>query len=115
MYFYKDLYVSPRIHNAGGVIRKLRREDRQLTVYVLTIEPDTGQVSFMHAMNLRQKYYRDRPPFIIGIAQGYTDAMELVRKIIEETYSHTGDVNVRAYLFPHGIRMADKEGRKVTL
>ena len=113
MYFYKDLYVSPRIHNAGAVIKKLRKEERQLTVYVLVLAPDTGQVSFMHCMNLRQKYYREHPPFIIGIAQGYTDAMELVRQIVAETYSKTGDVDVKSYLFPHGIRMAAGPGKQV--
>ena len=35
---------------------------------------------------------------IIGLAKGYDDAIELTQKIIEETYQHTGDVDVWSYL-----------------
>ena len=35
---------------------------------------------------------------IVGLAAGYTEALEVVEKIIEETYQKQGNTDVRRYL-----------------
>ena len=53
-----------------------------------------------------QKSYPKKQMKIIGLAKGYEDALELVRTIIDETYQHTGDVDVWKYLKEERRRMA---------
>ena len=110
MYFYKNLYVGPSIYNPEKVKKKLRRGEGQLTIYVIVLSPSkpgtgSNQLEILHSANLQQPYYKTYPPFIIGIADGMEEAVELVRSLVQEAYDHSGSADVRAYLFPHGVRV----------
>ena len=114
MYFYKNLYVGPSIHDPEKVKRKLISGAGQFTIYVIALSPSvpgpgSNQLEILHCANLQQPYYKKYPPFIIGIAEGKTEAVELVRELVQESYEHTGSGDVRAYLFPHGIRKLTPE------
>lgn len=101
MNFYKNLYISPNIQNPGRVKKDLVRGKGQFMIYLLVlVEGPEGkpQLEIMHCANLKQDYYRRRPPFIVGIAQGRTDAIEMVEKITNEAFHMTGDWNAAAYL-----------------
>lgn len=109
MYFYKNLYVGPSIDDPEKVKRKLISGAGQFTIYVIALSPSvpgpgSNQLEILHCVNLQQPYYKQYPPFIIGIAAGRSEAVELVRDLVQESYEHTGSGDVRAYLFPHGIR-----------
>ena len=109
MYFYKNLYVGPSIDDPEKVKRKLISGAGQFTIYVIALSPSvpgpgSNQLEILHSVNLQQPYYKQYPPFIIGIAAGRTEAVELVRDLVQESYEHTGSGDVRAYLCPHGIR-----------
>ncbi len=101
MKFYKNLYISPRIQNPGRVKKDLACGKGQFMIYLLVlVEGPEGrpQLEIMHCANLKQDYYRRRPPFIIGIAQGRADAIEMVGEITNEAFRMTGDWNAAAYL-----------------
>ena len=109
MYFYTNLYAGPSIRDPEEVKRKLMRGEGQFTIYVIALSPSvpgpgSNQLEILHCANLKQPYYRKYPPFIIGIAAGRTEAVELVQRLVQEAYDRTGSGDVRAYLFPHGIR-----------
>ena len=109
MYFYKYLYVGASIQNPDEVTRKLQRGEGQFTIYVIALSPSkpglgANQLEILHCVNLQQPYYRSYPPYIIGIASGRIEAFELVKDMVQEAYEHTGSGDVRAYLFPHGVR-----------
>ena len=109
MYFYKNLYVGASIQNPDEVTRKLQRGEGQFTIYVIALSPSkpgpgANQLEILHCVNLQQPYYRSHPPYIIGIASGRIEAFELVKDMVQEAYEHTGSGDVRAYLFPHGVR-----------
>ena len=109
MYFYNRLYISPLIRDSEKVKENLRKEVTQVSIFVIMLIEDPAkrggdQLEFCHSINLRQPWYREHPPYIIGIARGYQDSIETVRQIIQETWEKTGTVDVQSYLFPHGIR-----------
>ena len=119
MYFYKNLYVGPSIQDPEKVKRKLMRGEGQFTIYVIAISPSapgpgSNQLEILHCANLKQPYYKAYPPFIIGIAAGRTEAVELVRDLVQEAYDHTGSADVRAYLFPHGVRILSPAAAMLT-
>lgn len=117
MYFYTNLYAGPSIRDPEEVKRKLMRGEGQFTIYVIALSPSvpgpgSNQLEILHCANLKQPYYRKYPPFIIGIAAGRTEAVELVQRLVQEAYDHTGSADVRAYLFPHGVRkLRGKSGK----
>lgn len=109
MYFYKYLYVGPSIENPEEVKRKLMIGKGQFTIYVITLStsapgPGSNQLEIMHCANLKQPYYRQYPPYILGIASGFAEAVELVKDLVQEAYDRTGSADVRYYLFPHGVK-----------
>ena len=109
MYFYNRLYISPLIRDAEKVKDNLLREVVQPSIFVILLVEDPqkrggDQIEFCHSINLRQPWYREHPPYIIGIARGYQDSVELVRQIIQECLEHTGSCSVRDYLFPGGAK-----------
>ena len=109
MYFYKDLYVGSSIRDPEKVKKNLRIGKGQFTIYVIALSPSrpgigANQLEILHCVNLQQPYYKQYPPYIVGIASGRIEAIELVRSMVQEAYDHTGSGDVRAYLFQHGIR-----------
>lgn len=110
MYFYKNLYVGPSVKDPDEVRRKLLIGEGQFTIYVIALSPSkpgpgANQLEIMHCANLKNPYYKKYPPYIIGIASGSTEAIEMVRELVQEAYEHTGSADVRTYLFPHGVRV----------
>ena len=108
MYFYRHLYVGSSIRDPEKIKERLRTEAGCPTIYVIALcqgpgGPGANQLELYHCANLQQPYYRKNPPFIIGIASGRIEAIEVVQQIVQEAYDHTGSGDVRAYLFPHGI------------
>lgn len=101
MRFYDKLYISPHIRKPRQVRRDLERGKGHLMIYVLVLK--TGpegrpQLEFMHCINLQQPYYRQHPPFIVGIAEGKADAIDMVENLTNEAYRMTGSWNAAAYL-----------------
>ena len=43
-------------------------------------------------------YKRQDKVYVVGLAKGRDEALELVRCIVDDTYSHTGGVDVAGYL-----------------
>jgi hypothetical protein len=50
------------------------------------------------ATDLMQKSYPKDNLKIIGLAKGYDEGLEVITKIIDETYQATGDVDIYSYL-----------------
>ena len=81
MEFYCDLYVSECWQKKKArIIRKLRANRVQPQVYVV-------QHVFAHA-----------DLFVVGIADGYDEALAMVRDITEEVYTVTGKTDLRKYI-----------------
>ncbi len=100
MKFYKKLYVGESIKKPNKVKRKLRRNAGQFKVYVIALAGGDDQLEIYHCAFLQQKYYRDHPPYIIGLAGGYEEAVDIVVKITEAALKETGRPDLKKYLFP---------------
>ena len=114
MFFYKNLYVSPRIKNPKRIKRDLVRGKGHFMLYILTLSRAVGKtrrpvLEIMHCANLQQPYYRANPPFIVGMAWGKEDAFELVRSITQEAFHLSGQWDAAVWLLSkvereHGSR-----------
>lgn len=109
MYFYKDLYVSIKIKRPEVLRWELSRGMIRPGIYVIMLCTDaqrrTGdQLEICRSTNLRQPWYKANRPYIIGLAFGWHDAIDMVAGMVQEAIESTGDADVVSYLFPHGIR-----------
>ncbi len=98
MKFYKNLYIGSTIKDAKKVKRKLIMNAGQLGIYVITLCKGRDQLEIYNSAYLQQKYYRKYPPYIIGIANGYDEAVEIVQQIAMEAYECNGNCDLKKYI-----------------
>lgn len=100
MTFYCDLYVSEYLEKKKEkIIQKLRENKAQPSVYVITLaQGRQNHLEFYSSLLLKQHIYEDTPLFVVGIADGYDDALYLTERIVTEIYNQTKGTDVRGYI-----------------
>lgn len=98
--WYKKLYIGDNSKKkAPAVIKKVNQGKLQFDIYLITLASnEKNLLEIIQANQLTQKTLRKLCPMIVGLAAGYTEALEVVEKIIEETYQKQGNTDVRRYL-----------------
>ncbi len=99
---YKDLYVGKSIKHPRRVMRKLMTGSGQFTVYCI-LSATTGmgagdQLEIIHSAFLKQKYYKDHPVYVYGIASGYNEALDLLVQISDEALENNMAGELKKYL-----------------
>lgn len=100
MKFYKNLYVGEGIKRPNKVKWKLRHNAGQFQIYVIALASGRDQLEIYHCAFLQQKYYKKHPPYIIGIAKKYEEALDIVVEITEAALAKHGYPDLKKYLFP---------------
>ena len=100
MKYYHNLYVSDGLkERKEDIIYKLEHDEVQLNKYVLVLgENENNNLEFYDAALLLQRYLKKKDLLVVGIADGFEEALYLVEKITQEVYDLTKDVKIRAYL-----------------
>lgn len=97
MKFYKYLYVGDTIKNVSRIKRKLKAH-AGVQVYVITVAKGPDQLELFHGAYLKQRYFRYHPPVVVGIASDYDEGVQVIMRITEECFAHTGTCNLKGYL-----------------
>ena len=111
MRYLKDLYVSEELKGREEeIMEHLEKKEFQFRVYLIALpENEKNQLEIYHSGMLNQEWYRDKDVFVVGLAKGYLQALELVRKIAEETVDKTGDADIRQYILKRQGNQVDPE------
>lgn len=100
MIWYEDLYVGESIvHKTNKIKWKIRMGAGQLGIYVITLAScEKNLLDIIPAQELLQKGYPKKNLYVIGLAKGYDEAIEVAASIVDEVYQRTGTFAVRHYL-----------------
>lgn len=100
MIWYEDLYVGKSIvHKTNKIIWKIRHNAGQLNIYIIALASnEKNLLDIIPAQELLQKGYPRQQLYIVGLAKGYDEAVEVAVSIIDEVYQKTGAFAVRQYL-----------------
>lgn len=109
MKFYKNLYIGDTIKNPGKTRRKLKRYAKLQNVYVIAYMEESRRLEIYHNLMFQQRYYREHPPYVIGIAGSQDEAAQIVGRIAEDSLRETGKVDLTGYLFCSGAHDRDKD------
>jgi hypothetical protein len=83
--FARNLYWGNSVKKRPIVKWKLYHGSGQLDIYCITrAAMEQDQLDIIHCAFLKQKYYRENPVLIYGIANGRKEAMDLVLRISQE-------------------------------
>lgn len=92
MIWYDRLYVGEKAkRHRFSIIQSIRRKKLRPGTYVIT-PPSNGNniLDIYPAAILFQEYYEKKNLLILGVADGYQDAIELAGRIVSEMYEKTG-------------------------
>lgn len=85
MHFYKALYLSTSLEKKKRQLKwKLKRGKILPGIYVIALTNNGDLLEIYQSVQLKQRFYKKNPPYIIGIADGYNGAVELVQKILND-------------------------------
>lgn len=87
MYFYKKMYCDEKLQDKKKrILRKLRMNVGQLSVYTITMAGGNDLFDIVHCANFKQKGYDKKNLHILGIASSYEAAIVLVQRMICDFY-----------------------------
>ena len=96
MLWYSGLYTGKKADLLrADVIRQIRDGKSLPWVYVVT--PASNRVNILdiyRADDLKNPAYRGREFLILGVADGYQEALEVAAGIVGELYEKTGDFHL---------------------
>lgn len=98
MVFYENLYVGEQVDNLQRIKKRLKKGSFLANVYVVTLAAGNDLLEIYDSKVFVQPYYKTFQRPIVGIAADYAEALDLVIRIIRESYETRGDYDVKAYL-----------------
>ena len=81
------------------IISKLEKRKFQLDICILVL-PDTekNQLEIINPNLFLQKNYPQREYFVVGIAKGFDEALEILEEITKNVYNETRGADIRSYI-----------------
>ena len=96
MLWYSGLYTGKKADlHLADVIRQIRDGKSLPWVYVVTPASNRENIlDIYRADDLKNPAYRGREFLILGVADGYQEALEVAAGIVGELYEKTGDFHL---------------------
>ncbi|NLZ81853.1 MAG: hypothetical protein GX913_08680 [Clostridiales bacterium] len=100
MRWYKNLFIGTNAEKTKHeIVEKVKSNKPQLNVFVLTLPSnEKNLLDIFHSTMLLQPYYISKDFFVVGLAKGYEEALEVMTQIVIDTYNETGGFHVKEYL-----------------
>ena len=100
MEFYRELYVSPSLKSREKKLRsRLEKGKFGPDLYLIVLaQGKQNPLEFFSTILLKQHVFEAAPLFVVGIADGYAGAVDLVEEIVSDVYRKTQDVRVREFI-----------------
>ncbi len=100
MRWYRKLYLGEQAAEAKyKMFGKIRRGRFQMDTYLITVARGPDNLLEIYSANmLKQPYFKKKSVqdqiYVVGLAKGYDEALEVVRRIIDDVYRKTGAFDV---------------------
>lgn len=100
MKYYCNLYMDEKTAlKKDNIFAKLEQDEWQIEVYLIVLSKgEQNHLELYNSALLIQKAISKENLFVVGIAKGYDEVLELVEKITQEVYDETGGTDIRNYI-----------------
>lgn len=99
--FISNLYIGEGIaeHKLDKIKKKILTKPILSGVYLITFaQNQNDQLDIFSARFLAQSYYQQVNTKVVGIANSYDGAIQLLEKIVQDCLDRRGDCSLREYL-----------------
>ncbi len=105
MKWYPKLYVGDSASRKKyEIVWKVKHNVGMINVYLITLSSNGHNLlDIFKASMLKQKHFRKissarKEIYVVGIACGYDEAVEVATKIVKEVYEKTNGFEIKEYL-----------------
>ena len=106
MKWYRNLYLGEGAKQSKyKMFGRIRRGRFQLDTYLITLSDNPDNLLDMFSANvLKQPYFKKqkgihaREIYVVGLAKGYVEGLEVITAIIDDVYQQTGAFDIPGYL-----------------
>lgn len=106
MKWYRNLYLGEGAKKAKyKIFGRVRRNRFQMNTYLITLSENPSNLLDMFSANmLKQPYFKKKQGrhikdlYVVGLAVGYEEGLEVIRTIIDDVYRETGGFDLRGFL-----------------
>lgn len=74
----EELYVAKNIDNLGTIVYSLRRDIPVFRLYCLVVRPERARLEILSSKHLFGSHYAKQDGYIVGVAMGYQEAVDLL-------------------------------------
>lgn len=99
--YHPRLYLGESINERKleKIKRKLENKPLLSGIVLIAISRNASdQLEIYEARQLIQNYYRNNPPYVVGIAGSREEAMDIVERLAKECVEKRGDCALKEYL-----------------
>lgn len=99
--YHPEIYLgeSIRAEKLDKIKKKLEKKPLFSGVFLITLSRNASdQLEIYDARQLAQSYYKNNPPYVVGIAGNYNEALSLVEQLVQECLQARGDCALKEYL-----------------
>lgn len=104
MKWYKGLYLGEKAkEDKYKILGKVIKSRFQADTFLIMLPSNSENVldilpaSYLNQPHFKNKFYKNEL-YVVGIAKGRDEALELVRSIVDEVYQATGSFDISGYL-----------------
>jgi len=99
MKYIEKPYISDKIHNPRRLYRRFRFHRFLPNIYVIRTAYSPDELEIIKADFYRQKFIRREDKYIVGFANGYDDACDMVVKLTQAAIDELGRPSIKEYIF----------------
>lgn len=99
--YHPKLYLGESINGEklDKIKKKLENKPLVSGVFLVALSRNpSDQLEIYNAKQLVQKYYAKYPPYVVGIAGNYDEAVRMVEQMVRECMKKRGDCALKEYL-----------------
>ena len=101
VHFQSKLYLSEGITDKelDKLKKKLEKKPLLSGVFLIAISANpSDQLDIFEAKQLAWPYYEKNPPYVIGIAETYNEALSMVEQLVQECLRERNNCSLKEYL-----------------
>lgn len=94
------MYISEcLIDKKSKIINQLKKNRLLPGVYVISLSRGgQNQLEFWSSVFFRYHFYENSTLFVVGLAYGQEECLEIIRQITEKVYKETGGSDLKKYI-----------------
>ncbi len=98
MHIFKRVYISPALSkDKKKLLWRLKHYVFMPSVYVVTLANKQDLLEIYHSSLLKQRFYKENPPYVVGIAESHSAAVAMIQEILMDVLKETGGLDIQKF------------------